>query len=351
MNFINTSLAVSSACALFFSSNQVSAETGTETKADWSKVRLYGHAYSNKGFTKEEYQFVADKMPLFTIEKRHAQNVHGPASTEKATLVTARKIKKLNPDTKILFYWNCDLIYAPLYETLKDLAETQPTWVRESRFKRVTAAKNGYNFGEQGAQDFWVKTAADIVADPSIGGVFVDASSKAAVNGQLEIVHKLMDELPGLVLYNGYRVKPQDKTFFGGAETLKHADGVFVEAFLSGPIKTAEAAEVLIEGLLKIPADKHIICNGLIDAFGSNGSHEFSLAAYLIVANENTYYRFGKGHNFNNEYMTFWHDDFAKEIGEPSGKATKEGLTYKRSFEHVDVTLDLENQKATLNWK
>ena len=66
MNFINASLAVSSACALLFPTNQVSAETGTETKADWSKVRLYGHAYSNKGFTKEEYQFVADKAVSYT---------------------------------------------------------------------------------------------------------------------------------------------------------------------------------------------------------------------------------------------------------------------------------------------
>ncbi len=341
-------------CAVLLSCKPAATNEASEAKthADWSHVRLYGHAFSNEEFTEDEYQFIAEKMPIFTIEKRHAHKVHGPAKSEEATLISARKIKALNPDAKTLFYWNCDLIYAPLYESLKNLEEEQPTWVRESRFKKLKAvAKNGYNFAEQGAQDFWVKTASDIANDPAVGGVFVDASSKAALNGQLEIVHKLMDELPGLVLYNGYRIKPHDKTFYGGPETLKHADGVFVEAFLSGPAKTAEAASMLIDGLLEIPEDKHIICNGLIDGYGSNGSHEFSLAAYFIVANKNTYYRFGKGHHFNNEYMTYWHDDFAKKIGKPTGKASKEGLTYKRSFEFVDVTLDLENQKATLDWK
>jgi len=317
----------------------------------WERIKLYGHAFSNKGFTEAEYQFIADKTSLFTIEKRHANKLHGRTTSEKATLISARKIKTLNPDANVLFYWNCDLVYASLYESLVNLADEQPTWVRESRFKRIGAAKNGYDFSEQAAQDFWVDTATKMVDDPAIGGVFVDASSKAALNGQLEIVHELMDKLPGTVIYNGYRFKPNGQGFYGGAETLKHADGVFVEAFLSGPVKEAEHAASLIDGLLGIPDDKIIVCNGLIDGYGSNGSHKFSLAACLIVANSNTYYRFGEGHHFNNEYMTYWHDDFAQKIGVPKGKAQKDGLVYKRSFEHVDVMLDLESQTATLDWK
>jgi len=156
MKLISSTIMLNAFCALLLSCKPAVSDITAEPKAeaDWSHVKLYGHAFSNNEFTQEEYQFIAEKMPIFTVEKRHAHKVHGSAKSEQATLSTARKIKALNPDATVLFY------------------------------------------------------ASDIANDPAVGGVFVDASSKAALNGQLDIVHKLMDELPGLVLYNGYRVKP-----------------------------------------------------------------------------------------------------------------------------------------------
>lgn len=316
----------------------------------WGATKLYGHAFANADFTNEEYSFIAKNFPLFAIEKRHAQRVYGKASTEKATIATAKKLKKRNPETEVLLYWNCDLIYSGLYETKKNLHVEHPEWVRKSRFP-IAAAPYSYNFAEQGARDFWVDTASEIINTPSIDGVFIDASSKAALNNQLEIVEELMDKLPGLVIYNGFRYNPRTKGFYGGLPTLEHADGVFVEAFMSASVTNAERAEALLDELLKIPKDKLLICNGLQDGFGSKGSHQFSFAAHLIVANAKTYYRYGVGHAFHTELMTYWHEDFGKETGKPLGKATKEGRIYRRAFENVDVTLDLDNEQVTLDWK
>ncbi|QDU88769.1 Exo-poly-alpha-D-galacturonosidase precursor [Pirellulimonas nuda] len=73
---------------------------------DWSKVRLFGHAFRNDDFTPEQYGFIRDHFSIFTIEKRHAKNVYGATSTEHAAAETAKKLLKNNPDMRVLLYWS-----------------------------------------------------------------------------------------------------------------------------------------------------------------------------------------------------------------------------------------------------
>jgi len=315
----------------------------------WDGVRLYGHAYANKDYSQEGYEFIAEHFAYHTIEKRHAHQVYGPRSTQEASRKTADRIKVLNPEAQCLFYWNMDLIYGGLYECFEGFVEKHPTWVKKSRFT-VAPAPYGFDLSSEEAKQFWLQTVTNEIQNSSLDGAFLDASSKADLNGQLEIIHALMSQIPGTVIYNGFRYHPK-KGFFGGHETLKHADGVFVEAFLSGPVNTAERAAAVLDALMDLPTEKIVICNGLSDGFGSNGSHTFSLAAYLIVAQENTYYRYGKGHHFDDKYMTYWHEDFGKELGKPLGKAQKNGLTYTREYEKVSVSLNLQEQQAKITWK
>jgi len=197
-------------------------------------------------------------------------------------------------------------------------------------------------------RNYWVNKANAQVNNTEMAGVFVDAIPKAEVAGQLDEVHDLMDRLSGTVIYNGYRYSAAG--FYGGAETLDHADGVFVEAFLNATITTSDAAVSLIDELLLIPSDKYIICNGVSEGFGSNGTHHFSLAAYLIIANDKSYYRYGDGANFHSKYMTYWHSDFAQELGAPLGDAQKNGYIYTRSFEHAEVVIDFQNQTSSITW-
>ena len=68
---------------------------------DWSRVRLYGHAYDINGFSSAEYAFIADHYSVFTIEKRHARNVYGAVSTEEASTATAATIVANNPAAQV----------------------------------------------------------------------------------------------------------------------------------------------------------------------------------------------------------------------------------------------------------
>ena len=58
---------------------------------DWSKVRLFGHAFRNDDYTPDQYDFIRDNFYIFTIEKRHAKNIYGATSTETAAAEYLRK--------------------------------------------------------------------------------------------------------------------------------------------------------------------------------------------------------------------------------------------------------------------
>ena len=72
------------------------------------KIQRYGHGFSEPGdFTAEEYDYIAKNYSIFTVEKRHAYGEYGPKpNSEAATIGTAKKLKKINPDIKVLLYWN-----------------------------------------------------------------------------------------------------------------------------------------------------------------------------------------------------------------------------------------------------
>jgi len=97
----------------------------------------YGHAFGVRphDFTDDEYVAIAGNFSLFTVEKLHAAEVYGNASAPApfksnsyaATVGTGTRLKKLNPDMKILMYWN-SFYHFNLYECE---AEVKPEWVNK----------------------------------------------------------------------------------------------------------------------------------------------------------------------------------------------------------------------------
>jgi len=308
MRLLSSTIVLNLFFALFLSAQ-------IQNGGSWGAVRLYGHAFEYKDFSEQQYDFIAKNHSIMAIEKRHARRVYGEATSEKSTLFTAKKMKEKNPETDVLFYWNAYLAYEGLYKSLETLRSKQPTWFRKSSFESIKAASYAFDFTPKGAREFWVSIPNKAVEHQAIDGVFIDALPKAELNGQLEQVD------------------------------------AFVEAFMSASVDRAERAERLLDELLQFPKDKVLICNGLKDGFGSKGSHQFSLAAYLIVAHEKSYYRFGEGHAFGGKFLTYWHEDFEKKIGNPIGEVKKKGRVYYRSFENLEVMLDLDKQEVKLEWK
>ena len=96
---------------------------------DWSRVRLYGHAYNLNDFSTYEYDWIKNNNEFFTIEKRHAKNIYGAVSSERASVATAANIIANNANAKPLFYWNTGPVYSDIYETIQTALIDHPEWV------------------------------------------------------------------------------------------------------------------------------------------------------------------------------------------------------------------------------
>jgi len=308
---------------------------------DWTSVRLYGHAYKNSDYTTQQYNFIKNNYHIHTIEKRHAYQVYGSPSTQLSSRNTADTLHKNNPSCKPLFYWNAELAFTSIYESLEGLPSNY--------FVDNGYTQKSYNFSDPKVRTLWRTVPRQAYNWSNIKGVFVDAMPKAAAQGNLDILHSMMDTLPGLVIYNGYRVSPRGD-MQAGAETLEHADGVFVEFFFSYLMEEVEHARFLMEELLSIPSNKYIICRGTPNGYGANGSHKFSLACYLIVANNRSFYIYNDDYEADN--ALYWHADFGRRLGEPLHDAQRVNANvYTRTFEHAHVYVNLNTRNSKITWK
>ena len=314
-------------------------------EGDWSRVRMYGHAFRNGDFTTAQYNFIRDNFGMFTVEKRHAKDVYGGnPSTEVAVAGTAKKIVAANPDCKVLMYWSTNTAYTSFYTTIADAISKNPGW--------VDPANDRYLYQDD-CKDFWVNTADSLVREtPELYGIFGDGAPGAETRGQIENVNDNLGALTArscFNIYNGYRVASASRTY-AGASTIANSNGVYCEAFFRTPVDNVDERVKLMDLLLAIPSDKYLVCRGAYDAFSS--SLDFYLAAFLMVANDNSFFCWGGASNSYgaDASLIYWDDNLNKYIGSPLGKAVKNGYVYTRKFKNCSVSVNLTNAEASIVW-
>lgn len=328
---------------------------------DWDRVRLYGHGFRlDVDFDGPQYYFIKNNFHFFTIEKRHARMELGAATTEISSQRTGAKIK--NRGNVPLFYWNAELAHVEHYASMANLAANG--WLENRSYVPWLS----YKWEEPGLQDWWVDTAATQVETGKLLGLFIDAVPKADVKGKIDIVHNMLDQLKARlgpdkpIIYNGFYYAPNVgggvPGLRAGMDTLNHTDGVYVEAFQTSNIVDAASARMQLDELLSVTSDKIIICRGTSDGYGTAGlaaneKHKYSLASFLIVANNNSFYLFQDTYEYpaGEPESVYNHADFSNALGAPLGVAEKlSNNLYRRYFEHAYVQVNVNTQNAFINW-
>jgi len=81
----------------------------------------------------------------------------------------------------------------------------------------------------------------------------------------------------------------------------------------------------------------------------------YTLALFLVCAEKYSYFLPSDTYGIDDKAKSLlWMLDipeYSKPLGKPSGPAVKDGYVYRRSFEHVDVMVDLVSQKGELTWR
>jgi hypothetical protein len=313
---------------------------------EWKKTRLYGHSYDSGDFTDEEYDWIRDNFEYFTIEKTHMRSDYGNPSHEQTSKICATRLIAANPNCKPLLIYSIGSGYPQFFESEAAALISNPEYFT---YEDDGITVDGLNVSNSGENDWYIDTLNTITDSSDLYGTFLDGY-KSTHTAHPENVQYMSDRITGFKLANGMDFAPNGLTIRSWPEELEHVDGVFIDSFFRRRVMSADAGVVLIDACMAIPEDKMFVCFSAYD--GYSPTFEFSHAAYLIVAHENTYYRWvDEGDNlWSSESLMTWHDEFGYEMGAPLGDAVKNGYVYTRVFEHCTVTLDVENITSNIEW-
>ena len=362
-------------------------DTTIYAEFSWNKVPRWLAIRSGSVFSDEDINTIANNHQMVMLEKYNSQ---GTSSTEKGALAAAARLKAVNPDIKILFYWNTWINYGGYdanteYEAnkwdwsdLKTGADGQDTL---DLFKDLYYT---YNYDSPGLRAWWVKIALNMVNNDLIDGVFIDKVHSYEgvyfVDGEPSNNYiKMLDSLSLLL--------PEGKIFFGnilrnerwgGARGhMNYADGSYWERWeyqyrYTDPRQTEADARCVNMQLAREAVLKGKIVNfmggGETTAIRPTEAEEneanmrgflredvqFPLAVYLIIADTNAYFNYKESVDTDDEDWK-WDASFLEELnrplGKPLGDPTKDGYIYTRSYEKVDVWVNVETTEAKLTWK
>lgn len=345
----------------------------------WNHVPLYMHMRKSAAFTIAEIQYLSG-FPLITLEKTTGSTTYG--STEEGSRAAARAIKIMNQNAKVLYYRNVMINY-DTYNVNTGLSSISNPFLADANGNTLLhlGVREVYDLSNMLVRKWWTDHCVEMANYPEIDGIFLDANVKAISPEYLlaEIgAEKKNDVLQGyeMMMQDLYdRMNPEKIKLANlirvtipnsGLDYINYFDGSYIENFegdrdyiAAGIDAVQQAARQgniiafcipLGENLPVFSSDEngHIILSESLQK-----RMDFSLAMFLICAEEYSYFLLHDGYNVNPGVSKLWMKRFAeydKPLGPPQGPAVKTGYVYTREFEHASVSLDLTQQKASIIW-
>ncbi|WP_372846738.1 putative glycoside hydrolase [Pontiella sp.] len=362
----------------------------------WDTVPVYLHFGSSTRMTEQQIELTARLSNFICLEKAHGTKSDRD-HPERVAGEDALRIKKANPNAKVLMYWNT-LIAWPFTSYNRNFAESHDAdWTLRDmntgellyKVDRGSFKVSQYNLLNPEVRDWWVETAGGAVKEFGFDGLFMDAVSQSkrplwlkqgwGLDKEDELDAATIDlmkrtkDLMGpdkMLIYNGFRAHAAkaDGGAAAGTEFLPYTDGAQIEHFdgLSSTSKedivlywkmAEEAAKAGKIVLYKAWPDHDI--NWLNEEFMAKSAAEkeaiarekltYPLACYLIGAQENSYFCYGWGYGIDDGQLVDY-PEYGKKLGAPKGPAISRGWKFKREFKHAIVAVDLETREGRIQW-
>lgn len=348
----------------------------------WEKVPVAFH-FGKKGnlLTKKEAQFIAKHSNFVVLEKAHGFPKY--RHSEKAIAMDAKVLKKINPDIKIIFYWNTFLDYS-MYHAHEHYQKKPNWWLRTK--KGDLDLKNDkikrYDLSHKKLRNWWSDIAKKNLNNKNIDGVFFDALNQVTSSANIKVwgiekynaiqqgLKDLIEETrckigpEKLIVYNGIRSTPQRSV---GNDFPDHTDAVMIEHYGYFKSKTKESMLKDIQEMEKAGKSGKIVVfkawpeNTWLDKdFMARSNREkkaisekhiqFALASFLAGAQKHSYFIYNWGYRLSMGSL-LWYPELDKPLGKPLNEMQQNEWILTRNYEHARVWVDLENKKANINWK
>ncbi|WP_442506777.1 putative glycoside hydrolase [Novipirellula sp. SH528] len=296
----------------------------------WDKVPRTMLIRKTTAYTDAEIKAIANHYDLVVLEKA---NSAGQKGTMAGMLHTGARLKRINPDIKILFYWNSRIFFGH-YGIDNSIDQHRDEWI-DSKFT-IRDGLPTYDRNNPGFLKWWVGCCEKMIAHPQIDGTFVDKSG---------VPISMLDAL--------YQATPANKLVMNNnaaaRQRIGYVDGTYREGWSGGgnPDTVAETIAIGREtGLNKKMQILRMPVKGAANKREMEDRIDRNLAIYLLYAEEYSYFYWQatvdakKGKIW--EWETSYIDQLNRPLGKPLGPYTRDNHVFTRSFEHCDVFMDYQ---------
>jgi hypothetical protein len=362
----------------------------------WDTLQMSADVRSRKPLSDFYAKVMAMTYPKLGLG---GNSSYGCNNKDEGIRKTAAQLKAINPDVVLTTYRNSGVHFGGFPQD-KDLNEKD--WFTYSigedgkrKYEKHSGGQLGYNHDHPDLRKWWVDVAVSLLEDPNIDGVFVDkanggdqpvrndAGELEAMEGRVQTYIDLKQRAPAgsfvtgnilrtsrsggnrelLHIFNGAYLESwhipngQSLIALNQADTVCASIQLMREARVKGfDVQTnfkelkwhkMKSKDESVEKMVAAGREEEVR-QGMIEAM------QYPLAFFLITAEPYSYFNYQT--ESDPEMPEFcWNpkghfDEFRNPLGKPLGPPVQKGYIYTRSFEHVDVWLDVENQQSRLTW-
>lgn len=331
----------------------------------------------------EEVNFIAERTGFVCIEKSHGLNPLGAA--ELGAKHEAAAFKKLNPDVKVLFYFNSAWAWPYTSynknftrENIEAHPELKKFLITDPKTGELNHRRNTFNFDVLNPEfrEWWVETVATGMKVSDCDGVFIDQ-----MHGFFYLREDRKEEVlkaQGEMLANlKKRIGPDKILLANNANddiakyVYPHIDATMFEHY-NGRLYSKENLLKEWDDMLKNAKE------GKMSIFRFGVEHEsrtydyknkqehydeikklakekleYFQACYLIGAQPYAYFQYGWGWGLSDGSLVDY-PELLKPLGTPKGaykRINPDGWEFTREFEHASVWLNTETREGKINWK
>lgn len=360
----------------------------------WDTVQMAAGVHRNDALPDDVAELMANTYPVISLGGR---NFYGEAYVEDGLAAVAAKLKSFNPDLHVTTYRNAGLHHDRMsgnqsYNrdwSLYDLDE------EGNRVYDVIRLWDRYNHDHPEFRQWWSDWCVERLEDPNLDSLFIDKATggdDALLSHDGEIVAptnrvksylSIRERMPEGDVLTGNILRT---SYFGGNRELLHLfNSTYSEGWKGGngdslvALSDADAIsaslqmfrEASVKGMMVQPNHaelNHFVLSGeeaiAMIAEGRKGEVidtireviQLPLAYHLIYSEAYSYFGFQVARTGEfGEAEFLWNpkpyiEEFRHPLGAPLGPPVRNGYVYTRSFEHVDVWLNVETEECRLVW-
>ena len=353
----------------------------------WDTVPVYQMFADTRLLTEQELEEVATTSEFICIEKQHGIRTLGAADLGAKQEIG--RFKAVKPGMKCLVYFNSALAY-PLISSSKVFhrRSIEKAGNEEYRSFLITDPKTGKLAFREGdhvhyfdvlnaeLRVWWTKTVGAFVRDADGDGLFVDQmhgfawlrkQRETEVAEAQALMMRMAKDAIGrekiLLLNNAAHIPELFE--IGDAFMFEHFSPdlltkkkIVSDWALMKKISRAKKIGVWRIGVEHDEATVALRKNGgrvtptVLEAL-SRKRMPYYLAAFLIGAQEHSYFQYGWGWKLKTGPLCGY-PELKKPLGKPRGDYTRidpGGWTFRREFEHAIVRLDLDAREGRIEWR